>query len=117
VVINHPKDSVFREQLFGSLTEVVDPAFYETDQTRKDSLNNQLQQSYVWGAIVRLRIQISRHAGSASSIVHPSRHLQHALDALLKELGSPASPGALSGNRRADTRGVRINRLKSRGSP
>jgi hypothetical protein len=50
-VINHPKDSFVREQLFASLTEVVDPAFFETDQPRRGSFNELLQQANVWGTI------------------------------------------------------------------
>lgn len=90
-VINHPKDSFVRERLFNSLAEVIDPAFYETDQTRTDSLNNLLRQANVWAAIVRNRIDIFRHAGlgdaSAPSIRYPARDLQHVLYALLDELG------------------------------
>ena len=36
-VINHPMDSLARERLFNSLAELVDPAFFETDQSRRDS--------------------------------------------------------------------------------
>ena len=39
-----------------SLAEVVDPAFFETDQSRRGSLTHLLQQANVWGAIVRQRI-------------------------------------------------------------
>jgi hypothetical protein len=46
-VISHPKDSFVRQQLFDSLTEVVDPAFLETDQSRRDSFNRLLQQANV----------------------------------------------------------------------
>jgi len=99
-VINHPKDSFARERLFDSLAEVVDPAFLETDQSRRGSLNHLLQQANVWGAIVRKRIDIFRHAGpgdtSAPSIGYPTRDLQHVLDALLDELGGLPSVRAAS---------------------
>jgi hypothetical protein len=62
-VISHPKDSFVRQQLFDSLTEVVDPAFLETDQSRRDSFNRLLQQANVWGAIVRQRIYLFRRGG------------------------------------------------------
>ena len=100
-VINHPKDSFVREQLFASLTEVVDPAFFETDQSRRGSLNHLLRQATVWGAIVRNRIDMFRHAGpgdaSAPSIRYPTRDLQHVLYALLDELGG--LPSVQSGPR------------------
>jgi hypothetical protein len=90
-VINHPKDSFARETLFNALAEVIDPAFFETDQTRKGPLNDLLQQANVWGAIVRNRIDIFRPAGrggaSALSIRHPTRDLEHVLYSLLDELG------------------------------
>jgi hypothetical protein len=90
-VINHPTDSFVRERLFNSLAEVVDPAFFETDQTRRAPLNDLLRQASVWGAIVRNRIDIFRQAGrggaSALSIRYPTRDLQHVLYALLDELG------------------------------
>ena len=98
-VINHPKDSFVRERLFDSLTEVVDSAFLETDQSRRGSFNELLQQANVWSAIVRKRIDLVRHAGpgdiAAPSIRHPTRELQHILDALLDELGAlPAVPSS-----------------------
>jgi len=98
-VINHPKDSFVRERLFNSLAEVVDPAFFETDQSRRGSLNHLLQQANVWGAIVRQRIDLFRRTGpgdtSAPSIRYPTRDLQHILDALLAELGGlPAVPSS-----------------------
>jgi len=87
--------------LFNSLAEVVDPAFFETDQSRRGSLNHLLRQASVWGAIVRNRIDIFRHAGSgdasAPSIQHPARDLQHVLYALLDELGG--LPSVQSGSR------------------
>jgi hypothetical protein len=90
-VINHPKDSFARERLFNTLAEVVDPTFFDTDQTQRDSLNDLLRQANVWGAIVQNRIDNFRHAGpgdaSAPSIRHPTRDLQHVLYALLDELG------------------------------
>jgi hypothetical protein len=90
-VISHPKDSFVRQQLFDSLTEVVDPAFLETDQSRRDSFNRLLQQANVWGAIVQQRIYLFRRGGpgdtSAPSIGYPTRDLQHVLDDLLFELG------------------------------
>jgi len=90
-VINYPTDSSVREGLFNSLAEVVDPAFFETDQTRRGPLNDLLRQANVWGTIVRNRIDIFRHAGrggaSALSIRYPTRDLQHVLYALLDELG------------------------------
>jgi hypothetical protein len=96
-VINHPKDSFARERLFNTLAEVVDPAFFETDQTRRGSLNDLLRQANMWGAIVRNRIDIFRRAGrggaSALSIRYPTRDLQHVLYALLDELGGlPSIP-------------------------
>jgi hypothetical protein len=102
-VINHPKDSSAREILFNALAEVVDPVFSETDQTRRGPLNDLLQQANVWGAIVRNRIDVFRHArrggASALSIRHPTRDLEHVLYALLDELGGlpsihPGSPAA-----------------------
>ncbi|MEA2919498.1 MAG: hypothetical protein QOJ15_11579 [Bradyrhizobium sp.] len=98
-VINHPADSFARERLFNSLAEVVDPAFVETDQSRRDSFNHLLQQANVWGAIVRQRIDLFQRAGpgatTAPSIRYPTRDLQHILDALLYELGGlPAVPSS-----------------------
>jgi len=90
-VINHPKDSFARETLFNTLAEVVDPAFFETDQTGRGPLNDLLRRTNMWGAIVRNRIDIFRHTGrggaSAPSIRYPTRDLQHVLYALLDELG------------------------------
>jgi hypothetical protein len=78
-VINHPNDSFVRERMFNSLAEVVDPAFFGTDQSRRGTLNHLLRQANVWGAIVRNRIEIFRHAGpsntSGPSIQHPTRDL------------------------------------------
>jgi hypothetical protein len=96
-VINHPKDSFARERLFNTLAEVVDPAFFEIDQTRRGPLNYLLRQTNVWGAIVRNRIDIFRHAGRggafALSIRYPTRELQHVPYALLDELGGlPSIP-------------------------
>ena len=98
-VINHPNDGFVRERLFDSLTEVVDPAFLETDQSRRGSFNELLQQANVWGAIVRERVDLVRRAGrgdtAAPSIRHPTRELQHILDSLLDELGAlPAVPSS-----------------------
>ena len=98
-VINDPKDSFVRERLFNSLAEVVDPAFFETDQSRGGSLNHLLRQANVWGAIVRQRIDLFQRAGpgatTAPSIRYPTRDLQHILDALLYELGGlPAVPSS-----------------------
>jgi hypothetical protein len=98
-VINHPTDSFARKRLFNSLAEVVDPAFLETDQSRRDSFNHLLQQANVWGAIVLQRIDLFQRAGpgatSASSIRFPTRDLQHFLDTLLDELGRlPAVPSS-----------------------
>jgi hypothetical protein len=79
-VINHPNDGFVRERLFDSLTEVVGPAFLETDQSRRSSFNELLQQANVWSAIVRERIDHVRLAGpgdtAAPSIRHPTRELQ-----------------------------------------
>ena len=82
-----------------SLTEVVDPAFLETDQSRRGSFNELLQQANVWSAIVRQRIVLVRRAEpgdtSAPSIRYPTRELQHILDSLLDELGAlPAVPSS-----------------------
>ena len=89
-VINHPTDSFARERLFNSLAEVVDPAFLETDQSRRDSFNHLLQQANVWGAIVRQRIDLFQRAGpgatSAPSIRHPTRELRNILDTVLDAL-------------------------------
>jgi hypothetical protein len=98
-VINHPKDNFVRERLFDSLTEVVEPAFLETDQSRRSSFNELLQRANVWSAIVRERIELVRRAGpgdtTAPSIRHPTRELQHILDSLLDELGAlPAVPSS-----------------------
>ena len=71
-VINHPKDSFVREQLFDSLTEVVDPAFFETDQPRRGSFNELLQQANVWGTIVRKRIDLFGALDLATFLRHPS---------------------------------------------
>jgi hypothetical protein len=95
-VLNYPKHRFVRERLFDLLAEIVDPAFCEPDQSRNESLSNQLRQANVWGTIVRSRIEISRQSGSsettASSVLYPTRDLQHVLDALLKELrGLPMS--------------------------
>ena len=51
-VINHPRDSFAPERLFNTLAEVVDPAFFETDRTRRGSLNDLLRQASVWGAMI-----------------------------------------------------------------
>jgi hypothetical protein len=104
-VINHPKDSFVRERLFDSLTEVVAPAFFETDQPRRGSFNELLQHANVWGTIVRKRIDLFRRAGpgdvSAPSIRYPTRDLQHILDALIDELGGlPAVPSSSRTSRR-----------------
>jgi hypothetical protein len=108
--IKYPKHRFVRERLFDLLAEIVDPAFCETDQSRNESLSNQLRQANVWGTIVRSRIEISRKSGSsettASTVLYPTRDLQHVLDALLKELrGLPMSrrvPASL-GNRNGPT--------------
>ena len=96
-VINYPMDSFAREKLCNSLAELVDPAFFETDQSRRDSFNHLLQQANVWGAIVRQRIDLFQRAGpgatSAPSIRYPTRDLQHILETLLGELERlPAVP-------------------------
>jgi hypothetical protein len=98
-VINNPKDSFVRKRLFDSLTEVGEPSFLETDQSRRSSFNELLQQINVWSAIVRERIALVRRAGpgdtAAPSIRHPTRELQHILDSLLNELGAlPAVPSS-----------------------
>jgi hypothetical protein len=98
-VITHPREGSVRERLFDLLTEVVDPAFLETDQSRSSSFNQLLQQANVWSAIVRQRIDLFQRAGPgdtpAPSIRHPTRELQHILDSLLDELGAlPAVPSS-----------------------
>jgi hypothetical protein len=98
-VISHPNDGFVRERLFESLTEVVDPAFLKTDQSRRSSFNELLQQANVWSAIVRQRIDLVRRAGPgdtpAPSIRFPTRELQHILNSLLDELGAlPAVPSS-----------------------
>jgi hypothetical protein len=50
-VINYPMDSFAREKLCNSLAELVDPAFFETDQSRRDSFNHLLQQANAGGTI------------------------------------------------------------------